>query len=63
MRSTGNADGPWNLTLSSHAPGGTAGAMRQAMDTGLIVTQLQGGGSDPVTGNWTQAVSGFWMEG
>jgi len=63
MRSTGNADGPWNLILSSHAPGGTAAAMRQVMGTGLIVTQLQGGGSDPVTGNWTQAVSGFWVEG
>lgn len=62
MRSTGNADGPWNLTLASHAPGGDAAAMRRRLDTGLLVTQLQGGGSDPVTGNWTQAVAGFWVE-
>lgn len=63
LRSTGNAGGPWNLTLASRAAHGDAAALRRTMGTGLIVTTLMGGGSDATTGNWTQAVTGFWVEG
>ncbi|WP_230771867.1 TldD/PmbA family protein [Sphingomonas sp. Leaf4] len=62
MRSTGNADGPWNLRLTSSAPGGDAAAMRGLLHTGLIVTQLLGGATDPVSGTWTRAVEGLWVE-
>lgn len=61
-QSTGNANGPWNLHLASSAPGGDAAALRRMMDTGLVVTRLLGGATDPVTGNWTRAVAGFWIE-
>lgn len=62
MVSTGNADGPWNLRLSSRAPGGSLDALRRLMGRGLVVTRLMGGATDPVTGNWTYAVAGTWIE-
>ncbi|WP_297509900.1 metallopeptidase TldD-related protein, partial [uncultured Caulobacter sp.] len=62
MVSTGNADGPWNLRLSSRAPGGSLEALRRLMGRGLVVTRLMGGAADPVTGNWTYAVAGTWIE-
>ncbi len=63
MQSTGNAGGPWNLRFTSSAPGGDMVAMRRRLDTGLVVTQLMGGATDPVSGTWTRAVGGFWVEG
>ena len=62
MVSTGNADGPWNLRLSSRAPGGSLDALRRLMGRGLVVTRLMGGAADPITGNWTYAVAGSWIE-
>lgn len=61
-RSTGNAGGPWNLRLTSRDAGGSAAIMRARVDTGLLVTRLLGGATDPVTGTWTRAVAGFWIE-
>lgn len=63
MRSTGNADGFYNLRLTSSAPTGDWQAMVRLLGTGLIVTGFQGGSTDPVTGNWTRAVKGSWVEG
>lgn len=63
MASTGNADGYYNLRLTSTAESGDWAAMLRMLDTGLVVTQFQGGKTDPATGNWTQAVRGFWVEG
>ncbi|MCT8001976.1 metallopeptidase TldD-related protein [Sphingomonas sanguinis] len=63
MASTGNADGYYNLQLRSTADSGDWKAMLQMLGTGLVVTQFQGGKTDPVSGNWTQAVRGLWVEG
>lgn len=62
LRSTGNAEGPYNLRLSSRTAGGDRAAMLTRLGTGVLVTSLQGGGTDPVTGNWTRAISGLWVE-
>ncbi|MQP65082.1 hypothetical protein GE253_06945 [Niveispirillum sp. SYP-B3756] len=62
MRSTGNADGFYNLRLVSDAPGGDWLAMLRRLGTGLVVTGLQGGSIDPTSGNWTHAVKGLWVE-
>jgi PmbA protein len=32
------------------------------LGTGLLVTSLQGGATDRVTGNWTRAAEGLWIE-
>lgn len=63
MASTGNADGYYNLRLTSTAESGDWAAMLHMLGTGLVVTQFQGGKTDPASGNWTQAVRGFWVEG
>ncbi len=62
MRSTGNADGPWNLRFTSRAPAEDRAALCVRMGRGLLVTQFNGGATDPVTGNWTRAAGGFWVE-
>jgi PmbA protein len=63
MTSTGNADGFYNLRLTSSAPGGDWPAMLRMLGTGLVVTEFQGGKTDPASGNWTQAIKGLWVEG
>lgn len=63
MASTGNADGYYNLRLTSTAESGDRDAMLRMLGTGLVVTHFQGGKTDPASGNWTQAVRGFWVEG
>jgi PmbA protein len=62
MRSTGHASGGFNLMLSSRTPGGTRAAMLARLGTGLVVTGLRGGHLDPVSGVWSHAVSGYWVE-
>jgi PmbA protein len=57
MRTTGNAGGSHNLTLSSR--------LTQAGDdlpTGLFVTELMGQGVNHVTGDYSRGASGFWVE-
>lgn len=63
LRSTGNANGAYNLQLTSRIDGGDRDAMRRRLYRGLVVTDLLGGATDPVTGNWTRAVAGQWVEG
>lgn len=62
MASSGNADGFYNLRLTSTAKGDDWPAMLRMLGTGLVVTQFQGGKTDPASGNWTQAVQGLWVE-
>jgi PmbA protein len=62
LRSTGNADGFSNLSLTSSSAGGDREAMLAKLGTGLLVTGFQGGSTDPQTGNWTRAVKGLWIE-
>ncbi len=62
MASTGNADGYYNLALTSTAESGDWAAMLRMLGSGLVVTHFQGGKTDPASGNWTQAVRGFWVE-
>lgn len=61
MPSTGNADGFYNLRLTSSAASGDWQAMLAMLGTGLVVTEFQGGKTDPASGNWTQAIKGLWV--
>lgn len=64
MQTTGNAGGSHNLTLSSSltAPGDDFTAMLRKLDTGLLVTELMGQGTNYVTGDYSRGASGFWVE-
>lgn len=60
MITTGNAGGVHNL----HIEMGTldrAGLLRE-MGTGLLVTELMGHGTNPVTGDYSRGAAGFWVE-
>jgi PmbA protein len=61
---TGNADGCWNLTLSSRLarPSDDLAAMLRHLDHGLWVTEILGGGVNPVTGAYSKAAAGIWVE-
>lgn len=62
LRSTGNANGPYNLRFTSREPGGDWNHMLSRLGTGLVVTHFLGGATDPVSGGWTRAIAGFWVE-
>ncbi|MGH7020504.1 MAG: TldD/PmbA family protein [Brevundimonas sp.] len=64
MASTGNASGFLNLTLSSALtrPEDDLEAMLRKLDRGLWVTEFLGGGVNPVTGVFSKAATGFWVE-
>ena len=62
LPSSGNADGPWNLRLTSRADRGDFAALCRRMGRGLIVRRMTGGATDPVSGAWSYAVSGTWVE-
>ncbi len=64
MRTTGNAGGSHNLTLTSRLtrPGDDLEAMLQKLGTGLFVTELMGSGVNYVTGDYSRGASGFWVE-
>jgi PmbA protein len=64
MRTTGNAGGAHNLSLSSrltHA-GDDLESMLQKLGTGLFVTELMGQGVNYVTGDYSRGAAGFWVE-
>ncbi|MFZ2979751.1 MAG: metallopeptidase TldD-related protein, partial [Sphingobium sp.] len=44
------------------APSGDWQDMLALLGTGLVVTEFQGGKTDPASGNWTQAIKGLWVE-
>ncbi|MDP2066841.1 MAG: metalloprotease PmbA [Burkholderiaceae bacterium] len=64
MKTTGNAGGSHNLTLSSRRtrPGDDLDAMLKKLGTGLFVIELMGQGVNYVTGDYSRGASGFWVE-
>ena len=64
MRTTGNAGGSHNLTLSSRLTqaGDDLPEMLRKLGTGLFVTELMGQGVNHVTGDYSRGASGFWVE-
>jgi PmbA protein len=65
MKTTGNAGGAHNLTLSSRLtqPGDDLNAMLAKMHRGLFVIELIGQGVNGVTGDYSRGAAGFWVEG
>jgi PmbA protein len=63
MRSTGNAGGSHNLTLTSRLtePGDDFRAMLKKMGTGFLVTELIGQGVNYVTGDYSRGAFGYWV--
>ncbi|GAB6140477.1 metalloprotease PmbA [Methylosoma difficile] len=60
LKSTGNAGGVRNLTIT---PGALDfQALVQHMHTGLLVTELMGQGVNNVTGDYSRGAAGFWVE-
>lgn len=64
MKTTGNAGGSHNLTLTSRLTraGDDLDAMIKKLGTGLFVTELMGQGVNYVTGDYSRGASGFWVE-
>ncbi|MDB5763259.1 MAG: pmbA [Herminiimonas sp.] len=64
MKTTGNAGGSHNLTLTSSLtrPTDDFKAMLKKLDTGLLVTELMGQGVNYVTGDYSRGASGYWVE-
>jgi PmbA protein len=64
MKTTGNAGGSHNLTLTSRLtqPGDNLVEMLRKLGTGLFVIELMGQGVNYVTGDYSRGASGFWVE-
>jgi PmbA protein len=64
MRTTGNAGGSHNLTLTSRLtqPGDDLKAMLRKLGRGLFVTELMGQGVNYVTGDYSRGAAGYWVE-
>jgi len=64
MRTTGNAGGSHNLTMSSRLtrPGDSLDEMLRKLGTGLFVTELMGQGVNYVTGDYSRGAAGYWVE-
>lgn len=60
LKSTGNAGGVRNLTLTPNA--GNFESMLEKLGTGLLVTELMGQGVKMVTGDYSRGAAGFWVE-
>ena len=65
MKTTGNAGGSHNLTLTSRLTrrGDKLDAMLEKLGRGLFVVELMGQGVNYVTGDYSRGASGFWVEG
>ena len=64
MRTTGNAGGSHNLTLTSRLTRSSDNLdeMLQKLGTGLFVIELMGQGVNYVTGDYSRGATGFWVE-
>jgi len=64
MKTTGNAGGSHNLSLTSRLtkPGYDLREMLRKLGTGLFVIELMGQGVNYVTGDYSRGASGFWVE-
>jgi PmbA protein len=60
LRSTGNAGGVHNLTITPSDF--DFEALLRQMNTGLLVTELMGQGVNMVTGDYSRGAAGFWVE-
>lgn len=60
LKTTANAGGVHNLTMSSTA--GDLDELLKEMDTGLLVTELMGQGVNGLTGDYSRGASGYWVE-
>ena len=60
LRSTGNAGGVHNLTITPSEL--DFEALLRQMNTGLLVTELMGQGVNMVTGDYSRGAAGFWVE-
>jgi PmbA protein len=60
LRSTGNAGGVHNLTITPSNL--DFEALLRQMNTGLLVTELMGQGVNRVTGDYSRGAAGFWVE-
>jgi PmbA protein len=65
MKTTGNAGGAHNLTLSSRLTKAddNLDAMLAKLHRGLFVIELIGQGVNGVTGDYSRGAAGFWVEG
>ncbi len=64
MKTTGNAGGSHNLTMTSRLTqaGDDLDEMLRKLGTGLFVIELMGQGVNYVTGDYSRGASGFWVE-
>lgn len=64
QRSTGNADGAYNLTMASERthPTDDLPSMLGRLGTGLLVTNLAGDGVRLINGDYSRVAQGFWVE-
>ncbi|CAN5843982.1 metalloprotease PmbA [soil metagenome] len=64
MKTTGNAGGSHNLTLTSRLTKSSddLDEMLRKLGTGLFVIELMGQGVNYVTGDYSRGASGFWVE-
>jgi PmbA protein len=64
MKTTGNAGGSHNMTLTSRLTksGDDLPEMLRKLGTGLFVIELMGQGVNYVTGDYSRGASGFWVE-
>ena len=60
MQSTGSAGGVRNAGISSS--GQSFDELLREMDRGVVVTELMGQGTNPVTGDYSRGAAGFWVE-
>ena len=60
MQSTGHAGGVRNVRIDN--TGETLEQLMERIETGLIVTELMGQGSNLVTGDYSRGAAGFWVE-
>ena len=64
MKTTGNAGGSHNLTMTSRLTRAQddLDAMLRKLGTGLFVIELMGQGVNYVTGDYSRGASGFWVD-
>jgi len=60
MQTTANAGGVRNARIGTS--GESFDALLKKLDTGLLVTEMMGQGSNLVTGDYSRGAAGFWVE-
>ena len=60
MQSTASAGGVRNAGIASS--GQSFDELLREMDHGVVVTELMGQGTNPVTGDYSRGAAGFWVE-